>query len=362
MHPSASGKARAPLATQQRNAQALSRVIYSFGLCAGTPGGAGEDKYVDLHQAGSYLPAIQVLVSTTAASGFSVLVNWLVPVGAISAIRTLAMTAVVALVFMRRPIIIGKAKGVTILFAALRPASVIYVGSLVMEQLVSTCVGGGPSPNDHILRLIFHVNMTVLTVTAFVQVLAPTKVSDVAVCVAALVLVAAALIPPPNVERGPLCSPPDLMEAGDRLLRAFLYACTYVTVCYTAAPLSNSLADQMVCIMRSAAASVWVLGVHTWMLALAPVQIAVAIYRACTTDAYDAIVQKGRGERGEREALTDSPSSTPPTSVHSPPDIEDGDPLSEGFEKAQDLATLVALRSAVASGRADGRSRMYFNL
>ena len=68
-------------------------------------------------------------------------------------------------------------------------------------------------------------------------------------------------LPPPAVPlSGPLCEASSLFAAGERLLRAFLFAALYVIHVYCSPPLRNSIHDLAVCIMRCAAAAVWVLG------------------------------------------------------------------------------------------------------
>jgi hypothetical protein len=69
-----------------------------------------------------------------------------------------------------------------------------------------------------------------------------------------------------------------LFAAGERLLRAFLFASIYCTLVYCSAPVSNNLADQLVCIARSTAASIWALGIHVLGLIFAPIQIFILLY------------------------------------------------------------------------------------
>ena len=52
-----------------------------------------EDKNIDFSAAGLYLPAAQTIFATTLASLVSIITCWLIPAGAISAVRTLALTA-----------------------------------------------------------------------------------------------------------------------------------------------------------------------------------------------------------------------------------------------------------------------------
>ena len=95
-----------------------------------------DGKSIDFTAAGLYLPGAQTIVATTTSACVSVLACWLVPLGAISAVRTLALTATAGVLIIRKPIKIGNTKGVNTIFSALRPCCLLYVSCLVLEQLV----------------------------------------------------------------------------------------------------------------------------------------------------------------------------------------------------------------------------------
>jgi hypothetical protein len=204
-----------------------------------------------------------------------------VPLGAISAVRTLALTATAGVLIIRKPIKIGHTKGVNTIFSALRPCCLLYVSCLVLEQLVHTCVSDEVSTYEHGFwrRLIYHAAMTVMTASGFMRARSPRAEHDLPFLLSAGSLLAVALLPPPALAlSGPLCSPPTLMAAGERVLRAFLFACVYVVLVYASAPISNNLADTLVCIARSATASAWVLGAFVFSLPLAFVQVCLVLY------------------------------------------------------------------------------------
>lgn len=102
--------------------------------------GSEEEKSIDVGAAGLYLPAAQTIFAATLSSCVSVLACWLIPVGAISAVRTLALTTTAGLLVIRRPIRIGQTRRVNTIFSALRPCCVIYVAFLVLEQLIHICI------------------------------------------------------------------------------------------------------------------------------------------------------------------------------------------------------------------------------
>lgn len=290
---------------------------------ASTP--ADDEKSIDFSAAGLYLPGAQTILATTLSAAVSVLACWLIPIGAISAVRTLALTALSGFVIVRKPIKIGGTRGVNTVFSALRPCCLIYVGCLVMEQLVHTCVAEearyehgtyGSLERDqsahtdacvHPLpvlldsrsvalcralsgnvpfmragftrRVVFHVCVTTMTVAALMRSRNPRSESDTPFVISSVSAVVIAMLPPPALAlSGPLCSPPTLVAGAERLLRAFLFSCVYVVLVYAAAPLSNQAVETFVCIARSTTASVWILGAVVYTLPVALLQLAIIIY------------------------------------------------------------------------------------
>ncbi len=252
-----------------------------------------DDKSIDYTAAGLYLPAAQTVFATTLSAAVSVLACWLIPVGAISAVRTLALTATAGVLVIRRPIKIGHTKGINTIFAALRPCCFIYVACLVLEQLVHTCVSDESTyEHGYIRRIIYHCNMTLMTIAAFLRARMPRSESDLPFLVSTCAVLVIALFPPPALAlSGPLCSPPTLAAAAERVVRAFMFSCVYVTLVYSAAPISNNLGDTLVCIARSSAASAWVIGAIVYSVPLAILQIAIVIYCAFAPVAlqYDSV-------------------------------------------------------------------------
>jgi hypothetical protein len=88
-----------------------------------------------------------------------------------------------------------------------------------------------------------------------------------------------AMLPPPAVPlSGPLCQPPSMFGAGERLLRAFLFAVLYTVHIYCSPPQRNSMRDLAVSVIQASAASTWILACHTYILWLPVVQAAVALW------------------------------------------------------------------------------------
>lgn len=273
-----------------------------------------DDKSIDFSAAGLYLPAAQTVFATTTSAVVSILACWLFPVGSISAVRTLALTVGAGVIVIRRPLKIGHTKGVNTIFSALRPCCIIYVFCLVIEQLVHTCVVEETN-HDHGFwrRVIYHTSMAILIVAAFIRSKSPrSEDSDAPFFVSVLALIVVALLPPPAIAlSGPLCSPPTLSGAGERIIRAFLFSCVYVVLVYSSAPISNNLADTVVCVMRSGTASAWILGSVIYTLPLAALQICVIIYFSFRKS---SIEYEGIATDLEGATLAEQPSRMSPTS------------------------------------------------
>ena len=287
-----------------------------------------DGKAIDFSAAGLYLPGAQTIVATTTSACVSVLACWLVPLDAISAVRTLALTATAGVVIIRKPIKIGHTKGVNTIFSALRPCCLLYVSCLVLEQLVHTCVRDEELTYEHGFwrRLIYHFAMTTMTIAGFMRARSPRAEHDLPFLLSTGALLVVALLPPPALAlSGPLCSPPTLMAAGERVLRAFLFAVVYVVLVYASAPISNNLADTLVCIARSATASAWVLGAIVFSLPLALAQMCLVLYCsfAASNTQYDSVeVDVESATKSETAAALQPRALSPTMSVLSAHDEE----------------------------------------
>jgi hypothetical protein len=238
------------------------------------------DKSIDYSAAGLYIPAAQTILATVVTAGTSVLACWLIPTPAISAVRTLTLTAASGFIVIRKPIKVGNTKGLSTIFSALRPCCFIYVFCLVLEQLIHTCIAEEATyENGFWRRVIYHGCMTILIIAGFLRSKNPRSESDIPFAISTLALLVVAALPPPALAlSGPLCSPATLATGAERLVRAFVFSTVYVVLVYSAAPLSNHIVDTFVCIARSAAASTWVLGSVIFLLPLALAQVALVLY------------------------------------------------------------------------------------
>lgn len=242
-----------------------------------------DEKAIDFGSVGLYLAGLQVVFAIVCCSCASVLCCWLMPPAAISAVRTLAISAFIGFMLVRKPLRVGQCRGVMTVFNALRPSVAIYVLALILEQLVHTCVVVGDENADEahatLRRGVYHVISIFLMISGFLRAKNPRSESDIPFLLSMCCLLAIAVLPPPaNARTGPLCQPTSLLGAGERMLRALLFAAVYVVLVYSAAPNRNISNELFICVARATASSIWVLGASSWALPLAPVQVGVALF------------------------------------------------------------------------------------
>jgi hypothetical protein len=234
---------------------------------------------IDFTAAGLYLVGLQAALATVACAAVAIACCWLLPASAISAVRTLAVTTAVGLLLIRSPWRLGRVRGVTTMFNALRPCVPLYIAVLVIEQLVHTCVSPDRAGGGAWRRVVYHVMVVAMVASGFARAHRPRSETDLPfLCTCASLLLIALLPPSAVVLSGPLCEPAALFTAGERLLRALLFSSLYVVHVYCAAPGRNAMNELAVCVMRCAAAAVWVLGCHALLLVLAPPQAVLALW------------------------------------------------------------------------------------
>lgn len=242
-----------------------------------------EDIVVDFNDASLYLPLAQTVFSICACAAVSVLSCWLAPSGAVSAVRTLALCSATGGLLMRTPIRLGKAHGITVVFAALQLAIPLYLGTLVVEQLVHTCsmdVTHAPSWR----HVVFHGAVLVMVYSGFMRARAPLEDTDRPFILTLLALMAIAIMPPPAVALvGPLCQSVNLWEAADRIIRAFCFGMLYSVTVYTSTRTRcSTYSNTSIVFFRSASASIWVSGAMLWWLPLAAAQCAIIMHARAT--------------------------------------------------------------------------------
>jgi len=269
-----------------RRRRMSTRVFHRSGGAAPTSPDADDedDARVDFSNAALYLSALQTIVAVCSCATVSVLSNW-VNLGGASAVRTLALCSVTGVLLMRKPLRIGRAHGLSVVFSALQPAVALYVATLVVEQLVHTCsVDATYTPSWR--RVVFHANMALLVVSAFLRARKPLDETDLPFLLTGAGLFIVAMLPPPSVALvGPLCQSVGLWEASERLVRALTFSVLYATHVYSSTSTTNFGMDETcVSVTRSASASLWVLGAHIAWLPLAVVQAVVLVHARVHAD------------------------------------------------------------------------------
>ena len=240
-----------------------------------------DEKDIDFSSVGLYLAGLQICFAIVCCACVSVLSCWLLPPDAISAVRTLAITGFIGILLIRKPLRVGRVRGVCTIFNALRPAVCVYILALVLEQLIHTCVLQDDVDGTHgtLRRVIYHVISVFLIISGMIRAKNPRSESDMPFLMAILCLVVAALLPPPAMAKsGPLCEPASLLGAGERVLRALLFSAVYVVLVYAAAPAQNVSNELFVCVARATAASIWILSATAWTLPLAPLQAGIVLF------------------------------------------------------------------------------------
>lgn len=238
-----------------------------------------EDSVVDFNDASLYLPLAQTVFSICACAVVSVLSCWLAPNGAVSAVRTLALCSATGGLLMRKPIRLGKAHGITVVFAALQLAIPLYLGTLVVAQLIHTCTSDTmPAPSWR--HVVFHGAVLAMVFSGFLRARAPLEDTDRPFIITVIALLVIAMTPPPAVALvGPLCESVSIWEASDRIVRAFCFAMLYcVTVYASTRTQCTKYSYTPTVFFRSASASIWVSGAMLWWLPLAAAQCAIIMH------------------------------------------------------------------------------------
>lgn len=239
---------------------------------------AFEETAVDFANAALYITGIQTVFSICCCAAVSVIACSLVPMGNVSAVRTLVFCVLTAAALMRKPLRVGRARGVSTVFTALQPAVAVYLLSLIIEQLLHTCTGElGYAPSWR--RAVFHAMVAVMIGSGFMRARAPLDETDLPFLLTAGALAVIALIPPPALAfTGPLCQSVDLWSAADRLVRAFAFSSLYCIHVFVSTDSTTVAASETILVVaRSTASSIWVMGAYPALLPIAIAQAAVAI-------------------------------------------------------------------------------------
>jgi hypothetical protein len=237
-----------------------------------------EDATIDFSNASLYLTGIQTIFGICCCAVVTVLSCWLVPEGGVSAVRTLALCTATGALLMRKPLRVGRARGVKVVFTALQPAVGIYLLALIVEQLVHTCAGSTAQTTSP-SRIVFHAMTLTMLVAGFMRARAPLADTDLPFLMTSAALLVIAIVPPPSVAFvGPLCQSVSVWEAAERVVRAFCFAVCYSVLVFSSTGSKNMVFDETIIVVtRSGAASAWIMACHPSLLVLAVLQCAAAI-------------------------------------------------------------------------------------
>ena len=242
-----------------------------------------DDYAVDFGAAGLYVVGFQAVLATLTTAAVAVASCSLLPHGAASAVRTLAVTVAFAAFSVRSPLRLGRVRGVMLMFNSLRPCVATYILALILEQLVHACADDGLGANTTAgwREISFHGAVLIMVTSGFLRAYRPRSETDLPFLATLGAVVVLGLVPPAtSAPSGPLCGSLTLYTAGERLLRATLFASVYAVHVYCSPAVRNAPADIVVCVVRAAAASIWILAAHVALLVLAPIQAVLALWRS----------------------------------------------------------------------------------
>jgi hypothetical protein len=302
---------------------------------------------IDYSSVGLYIVAIQVVVATFATSAVSVLCAWLLPNSDGSALRTLMLSLSLGLLIVRWPLVVGRARGLGVVFAALRPAVALYSCALIAGQLLRGCNVRSTATDDGAATARAFAGRTVVTgallLGGALRARRPRAETDTSFLIALATLCVSALVPIwDGSGGGPLCEAASFFEACERVIRATLFASLYATHVYAAAPEQNNAHEITICVARATAASVWSLCAVHWVVPFALLQMAVVLLNSMRTsrspshtDAYSAMYHSGAGSANQ-----DSTEVVPLAgTAFSPLDLAAPNVDSGLFEPKRDVAT-----------------------
>lgn len=237
-----------------------------------------------------YVPVIQIVVATVASCISALLLTWL-PFGASNAVRTLAVASVVGLVPIVRPIRVAKTRGLDALFTMIRPVVLVYLLSMVVEQLGHSCEQWQSKSVGTWREVWYHVVVFAMMVAGFVRSYALRVDDDMPLIVTCGGLLLVALVPHSAHEYGgPLCASSSLFHATERVARAFLFATVYCVIAFTGEILMPRPNGLFVASIRACGASVWILACSVWILPLAILQVVIVVWtRVRQTDEFESL-------------------------------------------------------------------------
>lgn len=230
-----------------------------------TPHGQSQ---VDFSAVSLYIPAIQITFALTVACVSSILSALLSTIISCNAVRTVLLTTVVGSICIARPIKMAYARGLDIMFDALRPSMLVYILSLVCEQLLHSCRPIDDENSSSAFRTwLFHAGVVCMMFSGIWQSSRPHDQTDHPFVVTFTTLVIITMFaPPPDRGMGPLCDIPEMYDSIERVVRVLIFSWVYNTIAYACEPSKHSIGEIMLCAVRATSASIWTLCCIRWLL------------------------------------------------------------------------------------------------
>ncbi len=249
----------------------------------------GRSSILEYHNVTLYVPAVQVLCAMLSGSLVCVLSTLIsTSIGHVNAVRTAAFSGIACILCVARPMNFSpvdtrRTAGGDVMLNAVRPSVVVYLTSLLCEQLVHSCASGGPknesSSSWSVGNTLSWCCMIGLCIAGLAQAASPRAHNDYPFFASAGLLIILALVSPsPRLGEGPLCEAPPFYLAVERILRAVLFGSVYCVLAYASEPISHAVHDVIICGLRASLSTVWILMAPRAMLALALVQCVIGIW------------------------------------------------------------------------------------
>lgn len=296
---------------------------------------------VDFGAVSLYVPGLQVAVALNMACTASVLSGFLTPLFACNAVRTVMITMLTGTAFILKPFQTVYARGVDIMFDALRPSVMVYVIAITCEQLLHSCRLPVEEPSSSALRYWLEaLSVFAMGVAGFWQAVHPTEQTDYpfAISLSALLLISF-FTPTPSQGMGPLCDLPNIPQAIERFIRTLTFAWVYISLAYARGPANHTIGEVMLCATRATSGSIWTLFCNKWVLILGGVQGLIVVFvriKQSTSNTTNAQQQHASNsqcynldnyqyqcnhneERDDQESIVSERSTT--EFIHPPPEI-----------------------------------------
>ena len=311
--------------------------------------------HVDFESVGLYVVGAQCITATMLTSFLSVAMGWAQASSRSPALRTLTIITAVAAVATAKPLRITKSRGLDHVFRASRPGVYLYVVSLVVEQVATSCDAGTAATIVSQVERAVSLTVTVsLLVGGLLQSWWPLGDRDLVpfvISTACLLVLAMWPLAPP-VAAAPFCTLFSIHEAGVRLARGIVFSVVYTVHAYACLPVNLDSQDLVVVPLRSSVASIWVLLTPLPTLLLAALQLPVVVSRRSASRTVEGVEYDGMGGTGGENGVGSSMDDV--HSVRALTERDDGDDGSSCASCASDqpLFSSPSTRSAFREGLA----------